>query len=431
MKMRTLLVLGVMLAVLAPLSAAQIATVVPLPADLQGELDGVPYRIVVPANWNGTLLVYAYGYAEAYMPPPLAPQAPDVATLLNKGFALAGIHAAGAVPLPGGATVAGFNMKERMQNTAALTAAFHEMVGQPKRTIIWGKSMGGLQSLAMIEKFPGLFDGAVPLCAPAVGTPRSFDQKLDIVVAYAAAFPWRDEWGTPGHLRPDLNFMTEVVPYVRQQVTPANLWRWEFIRLVNRIPADVSFYAPSSPFLFQTLWLAFVPQPDLNLRAGGQVAQNMGRVYTLTENDRQYLQNTFGVTPAAIDLLLANMNAQAIYAADINARNYAEHYYNPTGRITRPVLMLHTTGDAAAIPNNESAYRAAVEQQGKSELLMQQFSTGNGVANTHCTFTPAQYLAGIDAMMSWLDTGTRPDAAVFFPATLGFNPSYVPAPWPW
>ena len=34
---------------------------IPLPADLTGTHDGVPYRIVVPANWNGTLLLYAHG----------------------------------------------------------------------------------------------------------------------------------------------------------------------------------------------------------------------------------------------------------------------------------------------------------------------------------------------------------------------------------
>ncbi len=330
-------------------------------------------------------------------------------------------------------------MKERMQNTAALAGAFRGMVGQPQRTIIWGKSMGGLATLAVIEKFPGLFDGALALCAPGAGTPRMFDQKLDISLAYFAVFGWKDEWGTPGDLRPDLDFMTEVLPHVAQQlpspITPDKLWRWEFFRLVNRIPMDTTLYdgRPMGlpyPFLVQTLWLAFVPQLDLNQRAGGHVAQNAGRVYTLEDEDRSYLQTTFGVTSETLDSLLATMNAQAIYASDRNARNYAEHYFNPTGRITRPVLTLHTTGDAAAIPNNESAYRITVADQGKGELLMQQFSTGNGVANTHCTFTPAQIITGIDALRYWLDTGNRPPAS-FFPAALGFDPSYAPKPWPW
>jgi hypothetical protein len=46
-------------------------------------------------------------------------------------------------------------------------------------------------------------------------------------------------------------------------------------------------------------------------------------------------------------------------------------------------------------------------------------------------FTPSQGVAGIDAMMQWLDTGQRPDADAFFPVTLGFLPGFVPPPWPW
>jgi pimeloyl-ACP methyl ester carboxylesterase len=437
MKLRMLLIAFAAL-LLLPSSFGQIATLVSLPADLQGELNGVPYLIRVPANWNGTLLVYSYGFADADAntpAPPLAPLPTDVNALLAKGFALAGVHAAGGVPIPP-FNEAGWNFKERMQNTQALTAAFRGMVGQPRRTIAWGRSMGGLVALDLIEKFPGLYDGAIALCPLDAGTPRVFDQKLDITLAYAVAFGWNDAWGTPGNLRPDLDYYTEVfLPYVKLQLTTANLWRWEFLRLVNRIPYDNSFYNTmpplQAPFLFQTMWLAFAPQVDLNKRAGGQVAQNVGRMYTLSPGEILYLKGLRGDPES----LLAAMNAQAIYTSDPNARNYAAHYFNPTGRITRPVLTLHTTHDAAVIPNNESAYYAAVKDQGDLELLMQQFTTGvstpNGVLNTHVTFSPAQYFAAIDAMMYWLDTGNRPDPAVFFPTSLGFDPGYVPPEWPW
>ena len=36
----------------------------PGPMDVSGELHGAPYRIIVPANWNGTLIVYAHGYRD-------------------------------------------------------------------------------------------------------------------------------------------------------------------------------------------------------------------------------------------------------------------------------------------------------------------------------------------------------------------------------
>ncbi len=421
MKLRvSILILPLILLLVVPASAGQTATLVSLPADLQGELEGVPYSIRVPANWNGTLLVYAYGYAEAFMPPPLAPPGFDVETLLAKGFALAGIHAAGTVNVPP-AMDAGWNVKERMQNTLAITAAFHGIVGRPQRTIMWGRSLGGLVTLGMIEKFPGLYDGAVALCAPAAGAPRRFDQALDVALAYKVAFGWNDAWGTPGDLRDDLNFLTEVAPNITPPNTVERYGRWEFIRLVNRTPAD-TYYSLGG--FAQTLFFATGVRAELESRAGGPVAENIGRTYTLTDPEKSYLAG-FGVNANA---LLEQMNAPINkFTSKRNARNYVEHYVNPSGRIRRPVLTLHTEGDWLATPNHEGAYRATIEHEGNGELLMQQFVPGGG----HCTFTSAQIIAGLDAMMYWLDTGTRPNPSVFFPAALGFDSSYVPKPWPW
>lgn len=427
MKLRGLIVtLAVTLMLLVPVAVGQIATVVPLPADLQGELDGVPYRIRVPDNWNGTLLVYAHGYNETTTPPPLAPQPADEAALLGKGFALAASRFAGSIPMPLMATEAGWTVKNAMQNIVALTTAFRDMVGRPRRTIMWGKSMGGLITLGVIEKFPGLFDGAVALCPLAAGTPRMYDHKLDVTLAYAVALGWDDAWGTPGDLRDDLNILNAVYGHAKQRLGPEFKGFWEFLRLVNRIPYDASFYAPANNRLM-TLYMAMAPRIDLDRRAGGHVAENLGRMYTLSDADKSYLRNTYNLDP---DPLLAAMNAQATYASDRNARNYAEHYVDPTGRIRRPVLTVHTTGDPLAIPNNESAYLDVVTQEGNCGLLEQQFTAGNGIANAHCTFTSAQEIAAIDAMMNWLDTGDRPDPS-FFPTAKGFLSGYVPGPWPW
>lgn len=420
MKLRFLIVMSaVMFALLVPASIGQVVTHVQLPADLQGELDGVPYFIRVPANWNGTLLVYAYGYADASTP--LAPPGFDVETLLAKGFALAGIHAAGTVDVPP-ATDAGYNVKERMQNTVALTAAFHGLVGHPQRTIMWGQSLGGLVTLGMIEKFPGLYDGAVALCPPAAGAPRRWDQALDVALAYKVVFGWNDAWGTPGDLRDDLNFATEVMPVVQAHLTPTQIGGWEFIRRVNKIPLD-TYYAGPMPRL-QGLFFAIGIRAELESRAGGPVAENVGRVYTLTDEDKSALA-TLGVNYSA---LLEQMNAPINkFSSAQNARNYVEHYVNPSGRISQPVLTLHTEGDWLATPNHEGAYRTTVEQQDNLDLLMQEFIPGGA----HCTFTGAQVLAGIDAMMNWLDTGTRPNPSVFFTSALGFDASYVPPQWPW
>jgi pimeloyl-ACP methyl ester carboxylesterase len=430
MRSRSLiLVVPTILALLATATASgQMPAAVPLPADIQGELDGVPYRIRVPENWNGTLIVYAHGYGEAALPLALAPLPADVDALLAKGFALAASRFAGAVPVPPQA-FGGYQVKEGMQNSVALTGAFKEIVGRPLRTIVWGKSLGGLMALGLIEKFPGLYDGAVALCAAGAGTPRRFDHFLDITLAFNAAFGWKEDWGSPGDLRDDLNYMTDVLPYV-PAVAP-NFGLWEFIRLVNGLPMASYYVNPVGlPERGQNLYFAFAVRAELERRAGGPVAGNVGRVYALSDDDKGYL---FGLGVNA-DALLAEMNAMTNITAAPHARNYAAHYVDPSGDIRRPVLTVHTTGDALAPVNHESAYCTTVAQMGNGDLLMQQFTAGyrtpsNIIVNGHCTFTSAQNVAGIDAMVGWLDTGNRPDA--FFPASLGFLPGYVPPSWPW
>jgi pimeloyl-ACP methyl ester carboxylesterase len=424
MKLRMLIVIFAVLSALpVAFGAGKLATHVPLPADLQGELDGVPYRILVPDNWNGTLLIYAHGYGDTEIPPPLAPQPADAVMLFDRGFALAASRFAGAVPMAGMAKEGGWQVKEGMQNMVALSEAFNGMVGRPKRTIIWGKSMGANIALGMIEKFPNHYDGAIALCGTNAGAPRRWDQALDLALAYAVTFGWNPQWGTPGDIRDDLNIVTEVLPHIQQQMIPSKKGFWEFVRLVNRIPTDSYYVYPAGmPFRLMTLYFAFAVRAELENRAGGAVAENIGREYTLTGQEKAYLAG-LGVNA---DALLAQMNAQTIFFSDRNARNYVEHYFDPSGRITRPVLTLHTKGDALATPNHESAYRDTVEQQGNGDLLLQQFT--NGIA--HCTFTPDQEIAGVDAMMDWLDTGIRPDPS-FFASTPGFDLNYVPESWPW
>jgi hypothetical protein len=73
----------------------------------------------------------------------------------------------------------------------------------------------------------------------------------------------------------------------------------------------------------------------------------------------------------------------------------------------------------------ETVLKQTVQAAG-AESLLQQVYTGDA---GHCTFTPAQLLATITAMNSWLDTGMKPGPE-FFSVSDGFIPGYVPPPWP-
>jgi hypothetical protein len=118
------------------------ALLVTLPFDLGGSLDGAKFRIRVPANWNGTLLVYVQGTKvgapppEPLLVPPVLPgsDAPLEGTLLARGYALAASEI----------SPADLQVKAAAQDTHALTTFFRGRVGDPKRVVVWGNSMGGL-----------------------------------------------------------------------------------------------------------------------------------------------------------------------------------------------------------------------------------------------------------------------------------------------
>jgi dienelactone hydrolase len=388
--------------------------------DLTGTLDGAPYEIRVPdTNWNRTLLVYAHGYRDradhvGETDNRQADAAPGgelaEAFLLSQGYAIAGSAYKNN----------GWAVEEGIDDTRALTRFFRDRFGKPDRTILWGFSLGSLVTFRSIEKYPDIYDGAIPACGVGAGTPRAIDRSIDLSLAYDVTFGWPGAWGSIGNVRDDLDFETEVVPVLLAQATnPGNLGRFEFIRLVNRLPAQ-DFYTGSN-WLFTDMFFNTEGRAELERRAGGPVAQNQDHTYSLTPEQIAYL-GTLGVNA---NVLLADMNAEPKVKADRAARRYARRFATPTGKLKRPVITLHTTTDGLVTVDNEAAYRETVEDRGRERFLLQVFTDSVG----HCTFTPEQLLSTVKAMESWLTTDSRP-AATFFPAALGFVPGFQPPPWP-
>ena len=64
-------------------------------------------------------------------------------------------------------------------------------------------------------------------------------------------------------------------------------------------------------------------------------------------------------------------------------------------------LTMHTTGDGLVVPENEQAYRTAVDQADRANLLRQVFVHRAG----HCTFTPAETVTAVQMLENRLATG--------------------------
>lgn len=385
------------------------------PLTLEGELDGAAYAINVPVNWNGTLVVFQHGYRDvADAPGEVEDHTAHFDPVSLGSFLLSQGYATAASAF----RVNGYNIQEGIEDTKALTAFFRERVGRPTHTLLYGRSGGATMSARILETGHGLFDGAVTACGVMAGTPLFFDRGLDFLVAYDAAFGWPPAWGSPGDVRDDLDFESDVLPVFRSQlVNPENRGRFEFIRLVGGLPL-AGFY-PSA--LFTNMFFNTEARAQLETKLGGPGTQNLDHTYRLSSADEAYLHG-LGVDT---ETLLAQMNAHTVYSATPAVRQYMEQFAAFDGNIKKPLLSMHAVHDGLATVDNESVYRSIVESAGKGDSLLQVYTDGVG----HCTFTETQTMTLIQGMESWLNTGTKPDLS-FFPASQGFVHAFQPPAWP-
>ena len=393
---------------------------VQLPFEEEGVHAGAAYRISVPANWNGTLLVYAHGMDLGQLSGPIrvAPgregggSANVEADLLASGYALAGSSY----------SESGWAVKSGVQDTLALTNYFNGRVGNPEHVIIWGLSMGGVIALESIEKYPGVYDGAITESANSAGAPMNFDRGIFYQLVYDVAFGWPEQWGQVGDVRDDLNYNTDVRPILMGQLYPPSA-KSEFLRLAAGQPSPV-FYQMGGWGL--PMALATSVAASMEQVAKGACLQNLDApAFTLSAADLAYLQG-MGLNAQP---LIDEINARRNIEASIPARTYLERYATFTGDIKHPVITLHSMFDPYAIVENDRVYRDTVNSAGKGDLLLQAYTSapiGHGV------FTKNQYIQALKAMSQWLETGTRPEHGSFFKASDNFLPvSWTPPPWPY
>ncbi len=395
------------------------------PIDTSGEINGAPYRIVVPAVWNGTLLVYAHGYRDKADHPgevdnrnaDVAPSPALATALLAQGYALAGSAYKDN----------GWAVEEGIHDTKDLAVYFRGNIARPDRTIIWAFSMGTVIGFKSMERFNGIFDGALCACAVGAGATGSWDGAGDLSLAYDTVFGMPSAWGTFGDVRDDIDFETEVQPKLVGEVSnPANFPKFEFLRLVTGTPGRGINPPPPNAFypgwIFTDMFFAMESRSELERRARGPIVQNLDRDYSLTLAERMYL-NTLGVPSAVIDNWLLTMNGQRYVSAPNYSRNYVERNANYNGKIKNPVLTMHTLIDPLVTVTQENRYAQTVNNAGRGNLLFQTYTNGNG----HCNFTGAQLVTAVNSINNWVTTGTRPTQADF-PAVLNFLQNYTPPP---
>ena len=128
------------------------------------------YEIMMPAKFNGTLMVYSHGIRyNVNLPaipvvspkgslidysPAVSPSEEVTAALLAQGFAVAGA----------GVQTQGWNLEEGVDAALQVLTFARDKYSKINKVVTWGNSLGGLTSQALAEQYSGAVDAALPMC---------------------------------------------------------------------------------------------------------------------------------------------------------------------------------------------------------------------------------------------------------------------------
>ncbi|HSV66835.1 MAG TPA: hypothetical protein VLJ59_13115 [Mycobacteriales bacterium] len=406
------------------------------------------YRILMPARWNGTLLLFAPGFIKVFSTPrtgrpiALGPAPPTLTQwMLDRGYGLAG-----ATYAWGGWSVASTVTAAEVAY-AEVTARF----GPPRRVYAWGESMGGLASVMLAERHPDWVTGAASACGVLGGTARFFDLALD------AAYAMRTLMVPALRISGFTSYKQAAAAFglarrtVRQATTGTLAQRAQLLLVASLIGAPsisgqwlgqdrAARVAAAARAIDSALSFGTYARWDLEREHGGPFSSNVGVDYAARLDGAQRAE-VDAVAPGTVLAALRALAAGTRVSANPAARARVTSQLGPTGLIRRPVVTLHTADDPAVPVEHEGVYAAEVAGNGAAGLLLplvtvpplswsgQRPPYGAG----HCRFTEEELAGMLTVLDRWVGTGVRPDRETIlaaFGSDTGLDLGYRLPPWP-
>jgi pimeloyl-ACP methyl ester carboxylesterase len=392
--------------------------------------DGASYEIQCPAgDWNGTLFLYSHGYVTPGSANP-AQDAGDPVTagwMLAHGFALAGSSY----------STTGWAIAQALPDQISTLDVFDHSYGRPASTVAWGHSLGGIITAGLIQRYPRRFTAALPMCGVLSGGVATWNTALDSAFAFQQLVAGSGVQ-VVNITSPAANLQLAEQAAATAQSTQAGRARLAlstaladtpgWFTPLSAEPASTDYAAQEAN---QYLWATEVDFPfafdfraNLEQDAGGNPSWTTGVDFAKQLRKSADYREVVALYRAAGLSLRADvrtLNRAARISADPKAVAYLARNISFTGRLTMPVLTMHTTGDGLVVPENEQAYSAAVRRAGDRRLLRQIFVARAG----HCAFTPAETITAVQVLLNRIATGRwdsralRPDALNGAAAALG------------
>ena len=367
-----------------------------------GVIDGAAYRVEVPANWNGRLVMYAHGFAGEGAD--LAVQNPPIRRhLIDNGYAWAASSYRANY----------YDVRAGVEDTNALALAFNRIaesagrpLPKPERLYIIGHSMGGHIAGAAVEAETlatavnkVAYHGAVPMCG-VMGDTQLFNTFAAVQVAAQALA------GVPNHPTSDWDNI----------IGPVTGTLFSSFPNPAAPQAQIAPTAAGLPFVAVLQNLTGGPRPmfDLGLAFGGSFPAmwgNLGDDGTIAGILNKKVLDTKDVVlkidgqPEASAALNAAVQ-RLVPEPDANRLRTDGLRWIPqvNGAFSVPVVTIHTLGDLFVPFSMQQVYAQRAAAQGSSSRLVQRAIRGV----SHCDFTIAEQVRAFEDMVAWEQGGEKP-----------------------
>jgi pimeloyl-ACP methyl ester carboxylesterase len=363
------------------------ATLEPLPGakTFAGKYDGGLYRIEIPTKWNGELVLFAHGFVTNTGP--------------NGSMLRVGIHRFREHLVEQGFAWAassyrcnGYVPGQGLVDTMALLDLFKQSNDgrAPQRTFLTGESMGGHVTLLGMQEFPTAFAGGLAMCPAG---PELFDY-------YAA-----------------MSAAAEVVTGVQFH---ADTLQQDTAKMVELLGKPPEYTEKGRQLASIQIQVSGGPRPFAAEGLASRFLANMATspaalVGSTTPSNRAV--DTAHITYAidgGLGLTAEVINARARRKAgnpEVRGANGPYEEVVPfDGKIERPLITMHGTGDLYVPIFLEQSLKRAVAAAGNDRLLVQRIYR----IGAHCNFSQPEMIKAFDDLTTWVRTGKKPDGDEVF-----------------
>ncbi|MET0285330.1 MAG: alpha/beta hydrolase [Polyangiales bacterium] len=381
-----------------------------------GVLDGAAYRIEVPRNWNGTLVMYAHGFRGQV--PALSVSNPSIRRrLIEGGYAWAASSYAANY----------YDVRAGVEDTNKLALAFTRIakengrtLDEPSKRYIIGHSMGGHVTGAAIEAETARtarnkvrYDAALPMCG-VLGDVELFNYYAGF---QAASFHFAKVTAPTTPVADFTPIRTQLINALFTTYPSAPTASGQSFRDVIRNLTGGARPLFEQGFALESSWASVWTTYNQDGTVNGVLAQPISR--TVDVDYQLDADPAVSAEERTLNQEIARVDGKPELANPLRSDGLR---WVPLvqGEFDVPVLTLHTLGDLFVPFSMEQYYRQRAVAKGNGERLVQRAIRGS----SHCEFTVQEQIEAFDALVRWEREGVKPAGDEVLDRAVLANDSY-------